>query len=158
MEFLPFRILGAAPYISDLCLRINRQLTYKKDLTISYLIWIYQIFELKDRQKYQKYIYCFMRISYCCCSVAKWCLTLRDPMKCGIPGFPVLHYLPECAQTHIHCIRDAIQLSHPLSPLFLLRVPQHHCLFQWVDPSPQVEKVLELQHQSFQWIFNVDFL
>ena len=115
MEFLPFNILGAAPYISDLCLGINRQLTYKKDLTISYLIWIYQMFELKERQKYRKYIYCFMKISYCCCSVAKWCLTLCDPMKCGIPGFPVLHYLPGFAQTHIHWVIDAIQPSHSVA-------------------------------------------
>ena len=32
--------------------------------------------------------------------------------------------------------------------------------FQWVSSSPQVAKVLELQlqHQSFQWLFRVDFL
>ena len=122
MEFLPFNILGAAPYISDLCLGINRQLTYKKDLTISYLIWIYQMFELKERQKYRKYIYYFMKISYCCCSVAKWCLTLCDPMKCGIPGFPVLHYLPEFVHTHVHWVGNAIQLSKP--PVVPFSCPQ----------------------------------
>ena len=37
-----------------------------------------------------------------CCSVAKSCLTLCDPMDCSMPGFPVLHYLPEFAQVHIH--------------------------------------------------------
>ena len=31
-----------------------------------------------------------------------------------MPGFPVLHHLLELAQTHIHCIRDAIKLSCPL--------------------------------------------
>ena len=36
----------------------------------------------------------------CCCSVAKSCLTLYDPMHCNTPGFPVLHYLPEFAQIH----------------------------------------------------------
>ena len=35
---------------------------------------------------------------------------------------------------------------------------QHQGLFQWVVPSHQVAKVLELQHQSFQWKFRVDFL
>ena len=35
-------------------------------------------------------------------------------MDCSTPGFPVLHHLPECAQTHVHWIDDAIQLSHPL--------------------------------------------
>ena len=38
-------------------------------------------------------------------------------MNCSTPGFPVLHYLPEFAQTHVHWVGDAIQpsiLSHPL--------------------------------------------
>ena len=34
---------------------------------------------------------------------------------------------------------------------------QHQGLFQWVSSSHQVAKLLELQHQSFQWIFRVDF-
>ena len=38
----------------------------------------------------------------CYCSVAKLCLTLCDPMDCSTPGFPVLHHLPEFAQTHVH--------------------------------------------------------
>ena len=33
---------------------------------------------------------------------AKSCLILCDPMDCNMPGFPVLHYLPEFAQTHDH--------------------------------------------------------
>ena len=33
-----------------------------------------------------------------CCSVAKSCLTLCDLMDCSMPGFPVLHHLPESAQ------------------------------------------------------------
>ena len=37
----------------------------------------------------------------CCCSVAKSCLTLCSPMNCSMPGFPVLHYFPKCAQTHV---------------------------------------------------------
>ena len=39
--------------------------------------------------------------------------------NCSTPGFPVLHYLPEFAQTHVHRVGDAIQPSHPLSPLLL---------------------------------------
>ena len=38
----------------------------------------------------------------CCCSVTKLCLTLCDPMNCSTPGFPVLYYLLEFAQTHFH--------------------------------------------------------
>ena len=52
----------------------------------------------------------------CCCLVAQSCPTLCYPMDCSTPGFPVLHHLPEFAQTHVHWVRDAIQLSQPLSP------------------------------------------
>ena len=48
--------------------------------------------------------------------VAKSCLTLCDPMDCSKPGFPVLHCLPEFAQTHVHWVGDAIQPSHPPLP------------------------------------------
>ena len=41
-----------------------------------------------------------------CCSVAKLCLTLCDPMDCGTSSFPVLHYLPESVQIHVRCISD----------------------------------------------------
>ena len=37
-------------------------------------------------------------------------------MDCSTPGFPVLHHLPECAQTQVHWVSDAIQSFHPLSP------------------------------------------
>ena len=50
-----------------------------------------------------------------CYSVTQSCPTLCDPMDCSTPGFPVLHYLPEFAQTHVHWVSDAIQPSHPLS-------------------------------------------
>ena len=70
----------------------------------------------------------------CCCSVAKLCLIFCDPMDCSMPGFPILHYLPEFAQTHVPWVDDAIQSSHPLSstsPL-ALNLSQHQGLFQWV--------------------------
>ena len=50
-----------------------------------------------------------------CCSVAQSCPTLCNPMDCSTPGFPVLHNLPEFAQTPVHWVSDAIQPSHPLS-------------------------------------------
>ena len=37
-----------------------------------------------------------------CCSVAKSCLTLYEPMDYSMAGYPVLHYLLEFAQTHAH--------------------------------------------------------
>ena len=46
-----------------------------------------------------------------CCLVTKSCPTLFDPMDCS---FPVLHWLPEFAQTHVHWVSDAIQPPHPL--------------------------------------------
>ena len=95
----------------------------------------------------------------CVCSVTKSCPTLSDPMDCSMPGFPVLHYLLEFAQTHVHWISDAIQPSPLLLPSFptALSLSQHQGLFQWVSSLHQVDKVLELQlqHQSFQWILGL---
>ena len=83
------------------------------------------------------------------CSVTQSLLTLFNPMDCSTPGFLVLHYLPEFAQIHVHWVGDAIQPSHPLSPLSLpaFNLSQHQGLFQWVGCSHQVAKVLELQLQ-----------
>ena len=69
----------------------------------------------------------------CCCSFTKSCLTLCDPMDCSMSGFPVLHYLLEFLQTHVHWVGDAIQPSSPLSPPSspALSLFQHQGLFQW---------------------------
>ena len=53
---------------------------------------------------------------FCCCSVAQSCPMLCHPRDCSMPGFPILHYLPEFAQTRVHWVDDAIQPSHLLSP------------------------------------------
>ena len=45
---------------------------------------------------------------HCCFSVTKSCPTLCDPMDSTISGFPILHYLPEFAQIHVHWVGDAI--------------------------------------------------
>ena len=82
-------------------------------------------------------------------------------MDCSTPGFPVHHQLLELTQTHVHHVSDAIQPSHPLPfPSPALNLSQHQGLFKWVSSSHEVAKVLELQlqHQSFQWIFRTDFL
>ena len=69
------------------------------------------------------------------------------PMNCSTPGLPVQHQLPEFTQTHIHRVSDAIQPSHPL----LFPSPpapnpfQQQSLFQWVNSSHEVAKVLEFQ-------------
>ena len=74
-------------------------------------------------------------------------------------SFPLHHQLPEFVQTHVHWVGGAIQPSHPpwsLSSAFNLS--QHQGLFKWVGSLRQVAKVLELQHQSSQWIFRTDLL
>ena len=52
------------------------------------------------------YIYPHMHIYedkyICCCLVTQSCPTLCDLMHCSMPGFPVLHYLLELAETHVH--------------------------------------------------------
>ena len=80
-------------------------------------------------------------------SVAQLCPTLCNPMNCSTPGLPVHHQLPEFTQTHIHRVSDAIQPSHPLSfPSPPAPNPsQHQSLFQWVNSSHEVAKVLEFQ-------------
>ena len=60
--------------------------------------------------------YLFMSSCCCCCSVTQSCLTLCDPMDCSTPGFPVHHYFPEFAQTHVHWVSDVIWPSHSLLP------------------------------------------
>ena len=89
------------------------------------------------------------------CSVAQLCLTLCDPMDCNTPGFPILHYLSDFVQTHVHWVNDASQPSHPLQPTspLALNLSQHQGLFQRIGSSHQVAKVLKLQLQH-QWTSN----
>ena len=54
------------------------------------------------------------KVRCCCCTVGKLCPTLWDPIDCSTPGYSVLHYLTEFAQTHVHWFGDAIQPSHSL--------------------------------------------
>ena len=90
------------------------------------------------------------------------CLTLCDPMNRSTPGLPVYHELPEFTQTHVHCVSDAIQLSHPLSSPSppALNLSKHQGLFKWVSSLHQVAKVLEfqLQHQSLQRTLRTNLL
>ena len=85
-------------------------------------------------------------------SVAQSCLTLCDPMNRSMPGLLVHHQLPEFTQTHVHQVGDAIQPSHPLSsPSPSVPNPsQHQSLFQWVNSSHEVAKVLEFQ--LYTWL------
>ena len=105
-------------------------------------------------------MFCSMDTLYCCCSVAQSCQTLCDPMQCSTPGFPVLQYLPEFAQTLVHWVGDGTQPCHPLSSPSppALNLSQHQGLVQWVGSSHLVARVLELhlQPQFFQWMLRTD--
>ena len=92
---------------------------------------------------------------------------LVDPMDCSPPGssvhgifqarvlewgaiafsFPDLYHLPKFAQTHVHWVGDTIQSSQPLWPPSptALNLSQYQGLFQWVNSSNEVARVLEFQ-------------
>ena len=84
---------------------------------------------------------------YLISSVAQSCPTLCDPMDCSTPGLPVHHRLLEPTQTHVHCISDVIQPSHPLSSPSppALNLSQHEGLFKWVSSLHKVAKVSEFR-------------
>ena len=95
-------------------------------------------------------------------SVAQSCPILCDPMHCSKPGLPVHHQLPEFTQIHVHWVGDAIQhliLCRPLSS-HLQSFPASVSFQMSQLFASDKAKVLELQlqHQSFQWIFRADFL
>ena len=69
------------------------------------------IIKKANEQLNGNYIHIYVSVQFSL-SVVSDSSRLRD---CSTPGFPVLHHLPELAQTHVHWVSDAIQLSHPLS-------------------------------------------
>ena len=82
------------------------------------------------------------------------------PVDYSTPGFPVHHQLSEFTQTCVHWVGDAIQPSHPLlspsPPSFILCQNQGLSNESALHISCQSLE-LQLQHQSFQWIFRTDF-
>ena len=121
-------------------------------------------FSLCQANIFKKFLYMILNIRQClpysmlwskqgcCCSVAKPCMTICDPMNCSTPGFPVLHYLQEFAQIHDHWVAAAIQSSHPLLPHSppVLNLSQHQGLFQWVGFSHQALKYWSFSFSSLQ--------
>jgi len=99
-------------------------------------------------------------------NILKWYMTKKQNVTLNYETLPwtAAHQASlsfTISQTQVHCVDDAIQPSHPLSPPspLALNLSQHQGLFKWISYSHQVAKVLEfqLQHQSFQWIFRIDF-
>ena len=97
--------------------------------------------EWKEERRFKIFFF------YCCGSVTKSCPTLCTPMNCSTPGFPVLNYLPEFAQTHVHWVSDAIQQSLSL-PSFALNLSQHQGLFQWVGSSHELFLLWKMTNRS----------
>ena len=85
-----------------------------------------------------------------CCdsSVAKLYLTLCGLMDCNMPGTPVLHYLLEFAQIHVHWVSDAIQppLSLPPTSPFAFNLSSIMALFS--------ESALCIRWLKY-WSFNI---
>ena len=117
-----------SPFPDSSCLFIRCQALYASSCTV--LLYFSRYFKIKN---FFFYVTCVKSIinllqHSCYCSVAQSCLTLRDPMDCSTPGFPVLHHIPELAQTHVQWVGDAIQPSQPLStpspPAFNLSLHQ----------------------------------
>ena len=76
-------------------------------------------------------------------------------------GFPVFHHLPEFAQTHVYRVGDTIQPCHPVVSFssWLQSFPTSRSFpMSWLFPLGGQILELQLQHQSFQSIFKVDFL
>ena len=65
----------------------------------------------------------------CCCrSVAKWCLTLCDPMDCSTPGHSVLHYLSVCLNSRPLSLRCYLMTLH-------IRLPKYWSFSFSISPS-----------------------
>ena len=140
--------------------------------------WVISVYDAK-------WIYSSQLVHFSCSVVSDSLL----PHDCSTPDIPVHHQLPEFTQIHVHWVSDAIQPSHPPLPSsppsstfpsirltrpglttcsctgYLLCVHHSANSSRRVSPilptghSTQVTKVLELQHQYFQWIiFRTDFL
>ena len=93
-------------------------------------------------------------VSWCCCSVTKSCLTLWNPMDGSMTGFPVLHYFPEFAQTFMST-ESVMSSNHPVLFRPLLLLPSIFPSIKVYSNESALAKILELQYQSFQWIFRV---
>ena len=80
-----------------ICERVQSTIPIRIDQSYFwYHIYLYKLYKMPK----------IMEVRFCCYSVAQSCPTFCDPMDCSTPGFPVLHRLPEFAQTH--WVDDAI--------------------------------------------------
>ena len=142
-------------------LDITMLLSYKSSCNSGYKFFIRYMFCI--RSIFPIYVLHF-HFPLVHCSVAKSCPTLWDPMDCSMPGFHVLHHLPEFAQTHVHWVSDVIQPSKSLSPPSppILNLSLNQGLFQWVSSLQYLLKSLTFNFAKSQSItfffFRIYFL
>ena len=100
--------------------------------------WGVVVFQHRNAFKLNTYKILFPQFASCTflCSVTQSCPTFQSPHGHSTPGCPVLHHLPELAQTHIHWVGGAIQPSPPLSsPSLLAFYLSRHQVLYWGEPS-----------------------
>ena len=78
--------------------RISASAKFTDDADVSGLVAVFCELLVWVDTKYADSEAELLEFVYCCCSVTKLC----DPMNCSMPGFPVLHYLLEFTQIHVH--------------------------------------------------------
>ena len=85
--------------------------------------WVFQIcWRRGDHKRLQEIFFSNRYVHYLDCCWFHGCVVVQslshvwlwDPLDCSMPGLPVPHHLTEFAQVHVHCISDAVQLSHLL--------------------------------------------
>ena len=86
--------MGACIPLLGMCLE---KLITRKETCTSVFIAARPLYALAELWAFLAY-----KVHCCCCSVAQSCPTLCNPMDCSTPGIPVLHHLPELAQTRVH--------------------------------------------------------
>ena len=92
----------------------NQRKTKKEKIT--YRLILLMNMDIKPLNKILALIQQYIKmIIFYCCSIAKSCPTLCNPMDCNMPDLPVPNHFSEFAQVHVHWIGGAVQPSHPLS-------------------------------------------
>jgi len=137
--------------------KTNQKLCYLMCLSSLVFLWV----RLRNEKREIKIIIeKFSSVQFI--SVAQSRPTLCDPMNHSMPGLPVHYQILESTQTHVHCVSDAIQPSHPLSSPSppALNLSQHQGLCKWVSSLHQVAKILkfQLQYQPLQWTPRTDLI
>ena len=96
-----------------------------------------------------------------------WLLFFYSVMSNSLWSHGLQHTRLPCPSPSLRVCSNSCPLGwwcHPIILFFVVpfsscfKLSQHQSVFQWVSSSHRVAKVLELQHQSFRWIFRVDFL